>query len=109
MPNEDELDKLFEIPEFLRRKKEDVDSKGLDSSIVSSSSVVVSDAVSEPTVEGPQEALRRRRKRKSSRDVKTLKGLGWTASQLNKMDHHKASEYAYIRKEPPKLYERKKD
>jgi hypothetical protein len=100
-------DDPFEIPEFMKKVK-DADSKGINSSTVSSSGVVVSDALLE-IVEGHQEALGRRRKRKSSKDVKTLKRLGWTASQLNKIDHRQASEYAYTQKAPPKLYERKKD
>ena len=102
----DDVDKLLEIPDFLKRKKDD-NSKGVGFDVVSSVSLGNS-ADPSSTVESPQEALGRRRKRKNSRDVKTLKALGWTASQLNKIDHHKASEYAFTGKEPPKLYERKK-
>ena len=108
MPNDDKIDQLLDIPEFLRRKK-DVNSEVADSNVVIGSGVVIGGATSEPIVEASQEALRRRRKRKSSRAVKTLKRLGWTASQLNKIDHRQASEYAYTEKAPPKLYERKKD
>ena len=116
MPNDDKTDQLLEIPDFLKRKKDDnSESPSSVAALSGHTHVVSSSSEGIPTVlpgvglDGNHERLGRRRKRKSSRDVRTLKRLGWTASQLNKIDHRQASEYAYTEKAPPKLYERKKD
>lgn len=97
-------DDLFEIPEFLKKPVLDTTKEVLHPpqealAMENEGGAVFGDF-------GKEEKRKPRREYKFRKDVAILKGLGWTQSQLNKLDRHKASDYAAHRKEPPPKYSR---
>ena len=99
----------FEIPDFM--KKQEAAPKKVEPTTIGS--VVLHPpqetwGTLETVVPTAEETRKPRKEYKFRKDVAILKGLGWSQSQLNKLDRHTASDYAAHLKNPPPKYSRSK-